>query len=48
MKVVFLPVSGNNRDSPQQKGAVCSGRHDRKHSRKPFVGTNMEERRKRL
>lgn len=48
MKEVFLSVSGKSRDSPEQKGAVFSGRHDRKRGGKSFTGTITIERRKRL
>lgn len=48
MKEVFVPVSGKNRDSPEQTGAVFSGRYDRKHSGKSFTGTITVERRNRL
>ena len=48
MKEVFVPVSGKNRDSPEQKDAVFSGRYDRKYSGKSFTGTIMVEGRKLL
>ena len=48
MKEVLVPVSGKNRDSPEQKGAVFSGWHDRKHRGNSFTGTIMIEMRKRL
>ena len=48
MKELFCSDSGKSRDSPEQTGAVFSGRHDRKHSWKSFTGTITVERRNRL